>query len=92
MKHQYPTAPEPKFLSFIEEFERYVATIVAMPNNENELYEDMRKHKKYLQESIDDTEKLQKYFGIYRLSESAIINFKKLRPIILEVDASGDRF
>lgn len=88
------TAPDQQqyFLTLIEEIERYLYEIVAMPNNENELHEDMRKHKKFIQESIDDIEFLEKYFGITKLSQSAIINFKKLRPVILEVDASGERF
>lgn len=91
MKQQAPEQQK-HFLSLIEEIERYIFEVSAMPNNENELHEDMRKHKKFIQESIDDIEFLEKYFGIIKLSPSAIINFKKLRPVILEMDASGERF
>lgn len=80
------------FLNLIEQIEKHMYQIVAMPSNENELHEDMRKHKKFLQEAMDELEHLEKYFGILRLSQSAIINFKKLRPVILEMDASGERY
>lgn len=88
----HPPECNQHFMSLIEEIEKYMSTIVAMPSNENELHEDMRKHKKFIQESMDELDFLEKYFGILKLSRSAIINFKKLRPVILEVDASGERF
>jgi len=87
-----PPETDSKFMTMIEEIERYMYQIVAMPNNENELHEDMRKHKKFIQESADDLEFLEKYFGILKLSPSAIINFKKLRPVVLPMDASGEGY
>ena len=87
-----PPEHDNNFMSLIEEIERYMYEIIAMPNYENEMQEDMRKHKKFIQESLDDLEFLERHFGIVRMPGSAMINIKKLRPVVLDIDASGDRF
>jgi hypothetical protein len=86
----HPPEYNQHFMSLIEEIEKYMSLIVAMPNNENELHEDMRKHKKFIQDSMDELDYLEKYFGILKLPRSAIINFKKFRPVNIGVDKSGD--
>jgi len=75
-----------KFLSLIEEIERYMYEIVAMPNNENELHEDMRKHKKYIQESLDEIEHLERYFGILKVNSASLFSFKNIKPVTLQLD------
>lgn len=87
-----PPEQDRHFMSLIEEIEKYMYEVIAIPNNENEMHEDMRKHKKFIQESMDELEFLEKYFGVVKLSESAIINFKKFRPVDLALDASAERY
>ena len=88
----HPPEHNQHFMSLIEEIEKYMLQIVAMPTNENALNEDMRKHKKFIQDSMDELDFLEQYFGLLNLPKSAIINFKNLRPVILQLDASGERF